>query len=192
MSKTMYGGSASNENQPGNQPPAPVGKGTVVMSGAGNTARISQQNPLTGFFVSFSKSAAGECWELREGNLYVIGKAHDADILLNEKAISDRHATLQIRRSNDEEKRLMIVISDTNSTNGTVVNGKDIGINGHTGLQHQDKVLLGNYELVFILLDQEKLQLAPNEKFQAAVPATGGDAFDYSAQSLYNKQTKAG
>ena len=191
MSKTIYGGNASSENQPGNQPPAPVGKGTVVMSGAGNTARISQQNPLTGFFVSFSKSVAGECWELREGNLYVIGKATDADILLNEKAISDRHATLQIRRSNDEEKRLMIVISDTNSTNGTVVNGKDIGINGHTALQHHDKILLGNYELVFILLDQHQLQLAPNEKFQAAVPAAS-DAFDYSAQSLYNKQTKAG
>lgn len=190
MSKTIYGGTPAGDQPPG-KPPAPAGKGTVLMAGAGNTSRIVQENPLTGFLVSFSKSTTGECWELREGNLYVIGKAGDADIRLPEKAVSDHHATLQIRRSNDEEKKLMIVITDTNSTNGTVVNGKDIGINGHVSLQHHDRILTGHYELVFIQIDQEHLQLTPNDQFRED-NASPGPGYDYSDQSLYNKQTKAG
>lgn len=191
MSKTMYGGASSNENQSSDQSSAPAGKGTVVMSDAAGASRVARQNPLIGFLVSFSKSAAGESWELREGNLYIIGKAADADILLNEKSASDRHANLHIRRSNDEERKLMIVITDTNSTNGTVVNGKDIGINGHISLQHHDKILVGNYELAFLMIDREALQLAPNEKFQSAV-SPADQVFDYSSQSLYNKRTQAG
>lgn len=191
MSKTIYGGSSPNEDQHGNQSSAPVGKGTVVISDAGNASRISKQNPLTGFLVSFSKGSSGESWELREGNLYILGKAADADIPLNEKSVSDHHANLQIRRSNDDEKKLMIVITDTNSTNGTVVNGKDIGINGHISLQHLDKVKIGNYEMVFIMIDREKMQLVPNENFQGTA-AQADQSFDYSQQSLYNKRTQAG
>ena len=191
MSKTIYGGAPSNTNQPADQA-APAGKGTVVMGAGNNTSRISQQNPLTGFLVSFSKSATGECWQLREGNLYVLGKASDADIQLGEKSVSDHHATIQIRRSNDDEKKLMIVVSDTNSTNGTVVNGKDIGINGHINLQHHDKILMGNYELMVMLIDRERLLLAPHDKFEAATTQATGTGYDYSDQSLYNKKTQAG
>lgn len=191
MSKTMYGGSPSNENQPVNQPVSPVGKGTVLLADAGASSKISIQNPLVGFLISFSKSIIGESWELREGNLYVIGKGNDAAVHLNEQSVSDHHAALHIRRSNDDEKKLMIVITDTNSTNGTVVNGKDIGINGHISLQHHDKVIIGNYELVMIMIDQERLQLKPNEKFQT-IAAAQDASYDYSAQSLYNKQTKLG
>jgi predicted component of type VI protein secretion system len=192
MSKTIYGGSPPNENQTGNQPTPPVGKGTVMLNDTGSSSRISAQNPLIGFLISFSKSTIGECWELREGNLYIIGKGNDADIPLHEKSVSDHHAALQIRRSNDDEKRLMIVITDTNSTNGTVVNGKDIGINGHIGLQHHDKIMVGNYELVLIMIDQERLQLTPHEKFQAITAAPPDNAYDYSSQTLDNKQTKLG
>lgn len=191
MSKTIYGGSPTGDNQPSNQPAVPVGKGTVMMNDGAGTSKISVQNPLIGFLVSFSKSTIGESWELREGNLYVLGKASDAAVILNEKSASDHHAVLQIRRSNDEEKRLMIVITDTNSTNGTVVNGKDIGINGHIPLQHHDKIIIGNYELVFIMIDQERLVLKPNEKFQT-ITTVQDSAYDYSSQSLYNKQTKLG
>lgn len=191
MSKTIYGGSSPNENQQGNQTPAPAGKGTVVIGETGAASRISQQNPLIGFLVSFSKSAAGESWELREGNLYVLGKAGSADISLQEKSASDQHATLHIRRSNDEEKKLMVVITDTNSTNGTVVNGKDIGINGHVPLKHHDVIKIGNYDIVFMMIDRELLQLAPNENFQA-VASQQDQAYDYSSQSLYNKRTQAG
>lgn len=191
MSKTIYGGSPSAENQPGNQPASPVGKGTVLLADAAASSKISIQNPLVGFLISFSKSTIGESWELREGNLYVIGKGNDAAVLLNEQSASDHHAALHIRRSNDDEKKLMVVITDTNSTNGTVVNGKDIGINGHISLQHHDKIIIGNYELVMIVIDQERLQLKPNEKFQSIV-ATQDTSYDYSSQSLYNKQTKLG
>lgn len=188
MSKTIYGGTPSNENQPNNQPAAPAGKGTVIITDA-KPSKIVQQNPLTGWLVSFSRGITGECWELREGNLYVLGKAAEADIQLAEKAVSDRHATLHIRRTNDEERRLMIVISDTNSTNGTVVNGKDIGINGNAALQHHDKIMVGNYELVFILVDQQSLNVVPHEQFQA-VESQAPQSFDYSSQSLYNKRTQ--
>ncbi len=191
MSKTRYGGASFQDEQPGNQ--SPTGKGTVILTENEKAGNQSLQNPLIGFLVSFSKSITGESWELREGNLYVLGKAGDSDIILAEKSVSDHHANLQIRRSNDDEKRLLIVITDTNSTNGTVVNGKDIGINGHISLQHLDKITTGGYELVLILIDRESLKLSPNEKFQstgATTPASAG--FDYSSQSLYNKATHAG
>jgi len=191
MSKTIYEGSPPGKNQPGNQPALPVGKGTILLADAGASSKISVLNPLVGFLISFSKSATGESWELREGNLYVIGKGNDAAVILNEQSVSDHHAALHIRRSNDDEKKLMIVITDTNSTNGTVVNGKDIGINGHISMQHHDKLIIGNYELVMIMINQEHLQLKPNEKFQAVV-ATADSSYDYSSQSLYNKQTKLG
>lgn len=191
MSKTIYGGSSPNEDQQGNQSAAPAGKGTVMISDANTSSRISKQNPLIGFLVSFSKGTAGESWELREGNLYILGKAGDADIPLNEKSVSDHHANLQIRRSNDDEKKLMVVITDTNSTNGTVVNGKDIGINGHISLQHLDKIKIGNYDMVYMMIDREKLQLVPNENFQGTA-AQADQSFDYSQQSLYNKRTQAG
>lgn len=191
MSKTIYGGSSPNEDQQGNQSSAPAGKGTVVITDANVSSRISKQNPLIGFLVSFSKGTAGESWELREGNLYILGKAGDADIPLNEKSVSDHHANLQIRRSNDDEKKLMVVVTDTNSTNGTVVNGKDIGINGHISLQHLDKIKIGNYDMVFMMIDREKLQLVPNENFQGTAAQTD-QSFDYSQQSLYNKRTQAG
>jgi pSer/pThr/pTyr-binding forkhead associated (FHA) protein len=191
MSKTIYGGSSPNDDQQGNQSSAPAGKGTVMISDANASSRISKQNPLIGFLVSFSKGTAGESWELREGNLYILGKAGDADIPLNEKSVSDHHANLQIRRSNDDEKKLMVVVTDTNSTNGTVVNGKDIGINGHISLQHLDKIKIGNYDMVFMMIDREKLQLAPNENFQG-LSAQAEQSFDYSQQSLYNKRTQAG
>jgi pSer/pThr/pTyr-binding forkhead associated (FHA) protein len=191
MSKTIYGGnpSADNSGNNNNQPVQPVGKGTVILSDNSQASSISPQNPLIGFLISFSRGNAGECWELREGNLYILGKKTDSHIRLNEKSVSDHHASIQIRRSNDEEKRLMIVITDTNSTNGTVVNGKDIGINGHIPLQQHDKILIGNYELAFIQIDREKLQLAPNEKFQEAT-AQADQPFDYSSQALYNKKTR--
>lgn len=189
MSKTIYGGNPSADNSGSNQPVAPTGKGTVILTDNNPASSISPQNPLLGFLISFSRGNAGECWELREGNLYILGKKPDSHIRLNEKSVSDHHATLQIRRSNDEEKKLMIVITDTNSTNGTVVNGTDIGINGHISLQPHDKILIGNYELAFIQIDKERLKLTASEKFQEAA-VENDQPFDYSSQALYNKKTK--
>ena len=190
MSKTIYGGNPSDNQNNSNQPQQPIGKGTVIMNeGPVASNPIINQNPLIGFLISFSRGVGGECWELREGNLYVLGKKSDSNIRLNEKSVSDHHATIHIRRSNDEEKKLLMVITDTNSTNGTVVNGKDIGINGHVSMEDGSKVLIGNYELAFVSIDRDKLGLTTSDKFQENA-AQSDQAFDYSSQSLYNKKTK--
>lgn len=190
MSKTIYDGSNIPQgNQPG-QTQKTI-SGTEAKAAATILAQSKEEEltPLIGFLVSFSRSGYGEYWGLREGNLYTMGKAADCHIRLSEASVSDHHALLHIRRSNDSEKRLMIVVTDTNSTNGTVVNNKDIGINGHVDLKHLDKILIGQYELMFLLVDRDALELKQNENFKQAGPAAT-PAFDYSSQSLYNKPTR--
>ncbi len=173
--------------------PANRRKGTVIQ---GDNEMVDKddigQNQLMGFLVSYSQIGKGEFWVLREGNKNIIGKASSCSIQLKEQTVSDQHAIINIRRSRDETKKLMVVITDTNSANGTVVNGVDIGINGHINLKQFDRIKIGNYDLMVIIVDKiaQKLELNPNFKATA-------DVFDYSSKGYYqsnqqnnNRRTK--
>jgi len=133
------------------------------------------QSPLVGFLVSYSKISSGEFWPIFEGNRNTIGSSKDSKIQLIEATVSQNHAVINSRQSRNDD-RLMIVISDSNSRNGILVNGKDIESQS-CECQNFDKITIGNYELLLLIVDKEKYQLKQNPDFQ--------EFFDYSSRKLY-------
>lgn len=81
----------------------------------------------------------GKRFEIRQKE-FVIGRATNADIPINEENISRRHARIY-------RKNKIYIIEDLNSTNGTFVNTKRIEVRE---LQDGDLVLVGNTILKFI------------------------------------------
>jgi diguanylate cyclase (GGDEF)-like protein len=75
------------------------------------------------------------------GDEMTIGRAKNCDICLSQEVVSRVHATIQRL---DEQKFLLI---DNNSTNGTLINGKDIK---KTQLKDQDHITIGNTVLKFV------------------------------------------
>jgi pSer/pThr/pTyr-binding forkhead associated (FHA) protein len=70
----------------------------------------------------------------------VIGRAEDADIEINNLAVSRHHAAVQKRDG-------AFTVSDLDSNNGTYVNGKRIA--GPTSLSFGDEIGIGKHVLVF-------------------------------------------
>jgi pSer/pThr/pTyr-binding forkhead associated (FHA) protein len=95
---------------------------------------------LRGFLVSFQTNPSGEFWPLFTGRT-LIGRANaaePAEIPLADATISSRHAALTIDPN-------MVIVEDTNSTNGTYVNEEHIGQNGRRELRDGDRLRLGGY-----------------------------------------------
>ncbi len=87
-----------------------------------------------------------------EGRTVTVGRTQGCDIVLErDTLVSRRHATL----SPDENQ---YVLTDLGSSNGTFVN--DVEISEPTPLQHGDRVLIGQHELLF-LLDQPRAIVPP-------------------------------
>lgn len=119
--------------------------------------------PVVGFLYSISRTAFGEYWPLCIGR-NVIGKNADANVCLAEGTVSDNHAMLVVRQIKSTGG-VIAAISDTQSTNGTMINGETIGFTSeecHSG----DIITIGdNYELLLILVDAAKQGLKVSEGF---------------------------
>ena len=131
---------------------------------------------LVGFLVSFSRTDAGEYWVLREGNNF-IGTNSESSIKLNEKTVSDKHATLNITR-NSKENKYDIVLVDTTSTNGTFLNDEKVLAYSGKIVSNNDKLNIGNYELKLIIIDKYLENLKKVETFQEIVD------YDYSSREF--------
>jgi two-component system cell cycle response regulator len=80
----------------------------------------------------------------------ILGRALEADVRINDKKISRKHAkirTIHDTRSNTTE----YVVTDLNSRNGTLLNGEKIT---QEKLQNGDKITIGENILRFELLDE--------------------------------------
>jgi len=157
----ITGSSSDNEkktvyNQPGG---APEGRkrapGTVA--GAETPYWEGQQEsvknkPLVGFLISVSRTLEGEFWPLRLGE-NMIGSASDCSILLNEEKVSEKHATLIIQINEEENFQLNVWITGLNATNGTYLNKKLIPPQTAISCNNNDKIKVGNYELLLLLFD---------------------------------------
>ena len=139
---------------------------------------------IVGYLTSFSRTDTGESWIIRQGRNRLGSDPTQTDLTLHEGRVSDLHANLTVRRSG-QDNRLMFILSDNNSVNGTYVNGEDIEYRPRE-LQHGDKVTLGGYELLVFIIDTEQLGLLPNTAFEtrtAPAPSNGkanGADLDYS------------
>ena len=135
---------------------------------------IQPGKPVVGFLYSVSRTAAGEFWPLQIGR-NTIGQSADCDIQLAEGTVSANHAVIVVRVQ--EGKGVIASIKDPESTNGTRLNGSQLGFDAepcHNG----DIITIGNnYELLLVLIDAEKANLRVNPNFIPVETAEEEDDF---------------
>ena len=133
----------------GAQPQAVPGS-TVMMNindlgakpgGGGGKAK----GPVVGWVVALNGEHKGEDFRLRPGK-NVIGSAADCDVVLTDKKISRKHATIRYESGEFQ-------IADLDSSNGTFVN--DEKLQKHD-LIDNDIVKLGDIELEFKCLSKRE------------------------------------
>lgn len=119
--------------------------------------------PVVGFLYSVSRTPVGEFWPLHVGS-NSIGQSPDCEIMLPEGTVSARHATLVVRKMKKPEK-IIASITDSQSTNGTMLNGESLGFEP-TECKNGDIITIGdNYELFLTLIDTAALGLKVSENF---------------------------
>lgn len=94
----------------------------------------------TSFLVGLSGRLAGKLFRVSEGE-FVLGRASDALVAMEEKAVSHRHAKLIMRAGR-------CVVVDLGSTNGTYVN--NVRISGPVDLRAGDVVRVGHTNLGYL------------------------------------------
>lgn len=136
----------------------------------------TSSKPVMGFLYSVSRTPLGEFWPLYAGPNR-IGRASSCDVSLQEASVSDNHATLVIRKmqNNGENAGVFVYLQDTGSMNGTMLNGVTLDFNPKE-CKSGDIISIGdNYELYFLLVDPDSIGLKqkPNFKSTAAESAEG-------------------
>ncbi|MBO7285218.1 MAG: FHA domain-containing protein [Alistipes sp.] len=128
-----------------------------------DTARTIRRKPLVGFLYSVSRGEMGEYWPLYIGQ-NSIGTSPNCDICLKEATVSQDHALFVIRKMKNPEK-VIASISDTRSTNGTMINGVSLGFSAEE-CKNGDIITFGeNYQCLLILIDAKEQGLCVSESF---------------------------
>lgn len=104
-----------------------------------SASATSGQGKLVGWLVTFTWNPLGVDYRIRAGKTR-IGSSGDMDIKIPDGLVSGSHAQLLFR--NGELK-----IRDNFSTNGTQVNGVDIGDSPHL-LKDGDQIQMGNTHFI--------------------------------------------
>lgn len=143
-------------DEPTDEIPTPV-------TAAPSPGRKTEGKPIVGFLYSVSRTMAGEYWPLHIGS-NTIGNNPNCDIILGEGTVSGSHATLQIRRAKNTG-HISAWISDTSSTNGTMVNDTCLG-STPVDCKNGDIITVGdNYQFYFVLIDVSLLGLNVIDSF---------------------------
>lgn len=125
-------------------------------------------NPL---LVILNGNEAGKRLSLEADKHYIIGRDSGADIVLPEKKISRRHASIVWEADNQR-----VILEDLRSLNGTYVDG--IAVTQPTPLYDKARIQIGSY-LLQISISEVDLINAPTE-YLAEVP--GARSTDLSQQ----------
>lgn len=106
---------------------------------------VTQAAPRKGkaFLMVSAGEAAGTVFPLANSSL-LIGRSADAEVRINENAVSNEHARLEPSGSG-------YVIRDLESTNGTYVNGRLI--TGNVALASGDTIRTGSTTFTFVMRD---------------------------------------
>lgn len=144
--------------------------------------------PIVGFLYSISRTPAGEFWPLQIGP-NTIGQNPGSDIVLAEGTVSTDHALIVTRQV---KGGIIAAITDTRSTNGTMINGEAIGFSAeecHNG----DIITIGNnYQFVLILVDTAKLGLTVCKNFIPVSTDEQEDDFGDDIPNFDPNKTKPG
>jgi pSer/pThr/pTyr-binding forkhead associated (FHA) protein len=123
--------------------------GTVMMEPKSSSPEAPLSRVLVGWLVTFSRLPNGQDFRLFEGRNLIGKDASESDIHLSDGAISRKHALILYRAG-------QYAIIDQDSTNGTWVNGVDVGIGGRSDLLDNDIVKVGDTVLVFKCFEAPK------------------------------------
>lgn len=122
-----------------------------------NTGSLPERH-LVAILFSISNNGIPEMRPLYLGRNKV-GRSADADITLNEETVSAEHAVIVVRHITTPSSRIVLSITDSNSSMGTFINDECIDFDTHV-LEDRDKIRFGaSYEFVVIKLDPENLGL---------------------------------
>jgi len=119
-----------------------ISRGAAAPSSGRKSVLVAdkQKPPVVGWFVVLTGLQKGEDFRVREGP-NIIGSAPDADIVLNDNAISGKHASLRY-------KDQRFTITDLDSTNGTFLNDRLDPI-AREELKDNDVIRVGEVTLKF-------------------------------------------
>lgn len=140
------------------------------------SASGASSKPVMGFLYSVSRTPLGEWWPLYVGPNR-IGRDASCEISLHEASVSDNHATLVIRKmqNNGANAGVFVFLQDTGSMYGTMLNGVTLDFNPKE-CKSGDIISIGeNYELYFVLVDPDSLGLAPKPGFKSTVTNPGDE-----------------
>ncbi|MDR2231925.1 MAG: FHA domain-containing protein [Tannerella sp.] len=117
--------------------------GTIIQGATYDKEKADlERKKLTGFLVSYSRTANGEFFPLYEGK-NVIGRAASSNISFQgDSAISDRHLSILYRAVDRKFK-----FKDEQSSNGTFINGQLVD---EGELKNFDMIRIGATNLLFI------------------------------------------
>lgn len=127
------------------------------------------EKPILGFLYSVSRTPYGEYWPLYVGP-NSIGRGSENSICLSETSVSEKHATIVIRKMQKQGSNngIFVFVQDNGSVYGTLLNGDTLAFDPKE-CKSGDVITIGaNYELFLILVDPEALGLAPKPDFQAS------------------------
>jgi pSer/pThr/pTyr-binding forkhead associated (FHA) protein len=91
----------------------------------------------TGFVLADEEGKSHTLFDIN-----TIGRAEDADIIINDPFVSSKHALIVKRGSK-------LFLQDLNSTNGSFLNGKRVR-NKPVKLKENDEILIGKKKLTFL------------------------------------------
>lgn len=127
--------------------------------------RSQNGKPIRGFLYSISRGVVGEFWPLRQGK-NTIGSSADCDVCLPESTVSEEHASITIRIL-EKQGKTIASLKDTESTNGTRINGDDVDFDANP-CKNGDIIKFGSsYECLLILIDTNEIGLHVAENFIA-------------------------
>lgn len=165
---------------PGMAQPTDMSVGNSQGQMPGHYIQRQDGKPVVGFLYSVSRTAMGEYWPLYVGR-NTIGQKSECDIPLLEATVSGEHAVIVVRMKKPSGE-IIAAIKDTESSNGTLLNGMSIDFDAvecHSG----DVITVGNnYELVLVLVDTAKLRLKTSTAF---IPVESADSVENPMQSNY-------
>jgi pSer/pThr/pTyr-binding forkhead associated (FHA) protein len=99
--------------------------------------------------VEGAPGIAGQIFRLDTNEATMIGRDYDCDIVIDEPAVSRKHAKVKLEEV--EKGSMQFFIQDLATENGTVVNGQKV-VKHY--LSENDRITLGRATLVFKLVDE--------------------------------------
>ncbi|HEX5230485.1 MAG TPA: FHA domain-containing protein [Bryobacteraceae bacterium] len=126
-------GKAGSQFEPVRESVKPAGRKSVMVAD-------QPKPPVVGWCVVLAGPQKGEDFRIREGP-NIIGSAADADIVLHDPDVSEKHASLRY-------KDRKFTITDLDSANGTFVNDRPDPI-AREELKDNDTIRMGTVTLKF-------------------------------------------